>query len=86
MMTGFIFGGNTEVSSPQELAERRSLARAIMARPAGQTPKNIWEGLNSLSEAIGLRMEQNHLDRAEAQGFSGAPAPVSVANRGPRRV
>ncbi|MGE0238411.1 MAG: hypothetical protein AB7S59_06820, partial [Parvibaculaceae bacterium] len=83
-MVSFIFGGNTGISSPRELAERRDLVRALAARSAGHVPQNPWEGLVSLSEAIGQRVEKGQLDRAEAEGRASgdaAFAPLAEALR-----
>lgn len=67
-MLSFIFGKGTGVSSPQELSRRREIARALMERRAGQVPKNAWEGLGAIAEAIAYRLENNRLDRAETEG------------------
>lgn len=71
-MMDFIFGGRTGVTSPDELARRRELVRALKARSAGHVPQNMWEGLNSFAEAIGGRIEEGRLDAAEAAGREGA--------------
>ncbi|QIG49571.1 hypothetical protein G5V57_18745 [Nordella sp. HKS 07] len=71
-MVGFIFGGNTGIHSPDELEQRRALARQAMAQSAGRVPQNVWEGLNSIAEAIGQRVERNRLDQAEATGRGAA--------------
>lgn len=67
-MMDFIFGGRTGIASPDDLARRRELVHALRARSAGQVPQNMWEGLNSLTEAIGGRIEEGRLDAAEAAG------------------
>jgi len=71
-MVGFIFGGNTGIRSPDELEQRRALARQAMAQSAGRVPQNVWEGLNSIAEAIGQRVERSRLDQAEATGRGAA--------------
>lgn len=81
-MVGFLFGGNTGIRSPEELARRRAMARQVMARSAGETPQNVWQGLNSIAEAIGQRVERNRLDEAEAAGQKSAEsayAPIAQA-------
>lgn len=81
-MGGFLFGGNTGIRSPEELAQRRALARQAMARSTGETPQNVWQGLNSVAEAIGQRVERNRLDEAEAAGQKSAEsayAPIAQA-------
>jgi hypothetical protein len=70
----YIFGGNTGLRTPEELERRRELARAIMARNMARQPKNLWEGLNTLAGAIGARVEQGRLDKAEAEGTASAGA------------
>lgn len=69
---GFIFGGNTGISGPEELERRRALARAVAARQTKQAPTNFWDGLNFVTESIGQRVEQNRLDKAESEGRAGA--------------
>ncbi len=64
---GFIFGGNTGVKSPEELEQRRAIARQLMMKSAGQQPQNVWEGLGSLADAVGYRFAQNKLDEAETK-------------------
>jgi hypothetical protein len=79
---GFIFDAHTDVSSPEEVEKRRALIRALMMRSASKVPDNPWQGLSSISEAIGQRLEQNRLDEAEKQGRAGADtafAPVNEA-------
>lgn len=78
----FIFGGNTGIQSPEALAKRRDLARAIQARNATSMPKNLWEGLGSVADAIGARIENSRLDKAEAEGKASAEAayaPITEA-------
>lgn len=69
---GFIFGGSTGISSPEELERRRALARAVVARQTKQAPTNFWDGLNFVTESIGQRVEQNRLNKAESEGRAGA--------------
>jgi hypothetical protein len=64
--------GNPAVSSPEELARRRDLVRAIKARAAARTPQNPWEGLNAVAHALGNRFEESRLSAAEATGRQGA--------------
>lgn len=71
-MDSFIFGGSTSISNPEELARRRALSAAILARQ--QQPKNLWEGLNSLATSIGERNMQDRYDTAEKEGKAGAAA------------
>lgn len=81
-MESFIFGGNSGVSSPEQLAKKRELVQAIMARNAASQPKNIWEGLNSAAESITGALKERRLDKAEAAGVesaSSAYAPIIEA-------
>lgn len=71
-MLNFIFGKRGLASTPQELAERREMERAIQARSAGRVPQDPWEGLNSIAQAIGSRVEDSRLDEAETEGRAGA--------------
>jgi hypothetical protein len=68
----YIFGGNTGINSPEELAERRALVRSLMARQLGQRPRDMWDGINSLVGAISGRVAENRLDKTEAEGKAGA--------------
>ncbi len=84
-MLNYIFGGRTGISSPQELAQRREMERAIQARRAGRMPQDPWEGLNSIAQAIGGRVEENRLSAAEARGRAAgesAYAPIAQALAG----
>jgi hypothetical protein len=66
------FFANPTVSSPEELARRRDLVRAIKARAAARTPQNPWEGLNAVAHALGNRLEESRLSAAETAGRQGA--------------
>lgn len=81
-MLNYIFGGRTGVSSPQELAQRRELARTIKARNLGKVPHDLWEGLNAIASAIGGRVEGARLEEAEVEGKASAQsafAPITQA-------
>lgn len=71
-MVDFIFGGNTGIATPEDLAKRRQLVQAIKARNAGRVPKDPWEGLNAIADALGGRIEETRTNNAEAAGRSGA--------------
>lgn len=49
---GFIFGGNAEAPTLEELKRRRAIAAAIAAQKKGY-PKTLGEGLTYLGESIG---------------------------------
>jgi hypothetical protein len=87
-MLNYIFGGSTGISSPQELARRREMQRAIQARSVGKVPQDPWEGLNAIASAIGGRIENGRLDEAEINGKATAEsayAPIAqiLAGKGP---
>lgn len=91
-MVDFIFGGNTGITTPEELASRRELVRAIKARNAGAVSQDPWEGLNALADAVGGRIEESRIKDAEIagrrradekferyiQGGLGSPPPADV--------
>ncbi|AZO63009.1 hypothetical protein EJ078_30115 [Mesorhizobium sp. M1A.F.Ca.IN.022.06.1.1] len=58
----FIFGGNTGVQTPEDLARLRAIADAL-ARPAA--PRTIGQGLNAIGEAIGYRLADSKAMSAE---------------------
>lgn len=56
VLPSFIFGGNTGVTSPDDLARRRALAEALLNRgQAGGPASNVGEGLAQLGAALGGR-------------------------------
>jgi hypothetical protein len=71
-MAGFIFGGKTGIATPEELARRRDLVRAIRTRNGGAVAQDPWEGLNAVADAIGGRLEESRISDAEAAGRQGA--------------
>lgn len=81
-MASFIFGGNTGVSSPQELQERRDFVRAMQARAVGQVPQDPWQGLNAIAAALGGRIQQGRLDKAESEGRAGATSKFDALFNG----
>lgn len=84
-MDSFIFGAGTDVATPEALAKKRALIQAIQARNATTTPKNMWEGLNSIADALGTRYQGGKLDKAEAEGLASGQAayqPVIDALKG----
>lgn len=76
--------GNETVNSPDELAERRALVRALVMRQMSQRPRDMWDGLQNLAGAIGSRVAQSQLDKAEMKGQASAEsnfAPLVEALR-----
>lgn len=71
-MMDFIFGGDTGITTPEDLARRRELVRAIRARNAGAVSQDPWEGLNAVADAIGGRIEESRINKAEVAGRGGA--------------
>lgn len=74
---GFIFGGDTGIKSPEDLARARSIAEALLMpqRPA----QNVGEGLAVLGQAIRGRREMNAANRAQAAGDASASSAISQA-------
>jgi hypothetical protein len=64
-MVGFIFGGNTG-ETPESLKRKRELIERMML--GERTPQNWGEGWGAVLKGIGSRIEQNRLDKAEAEG------------------
>ncbi|RWH41202.1 MAG: hypothetical protein EOQ79_02200 [Mesorhizobium sp.] len=71
----FIFGGDTGVQTPEDLARLRAIADAL-ARPAA--PRTIGQGLNALGEAIGYRMADNRATQAEHDWRKGGDSVFSA--------
>lgn len=67
-MAGYLFGGNTGISSPQELEKRRAIADAL-AGSALRAPKDVGEGLTAIGQALAFRMmdRRNRKDAAAGQ-------------------
>jgi hypothetical protein len=62
---GFIFGGRTGISGPEELARRRELAEALLARGMSRAPQNVGEGLTAIGAALGGRLSMERLQGQE---------------------
>jgi hypothetical protein len=76
-LPGFIFGGDTGIHSPEELARARAYAEALLGpqRPA----QNVGEGLAVLGQAIRGRREMNAVNKASAAGDASASSAVAQA-------
>ncbi|MCT2578559.1 MAG: hypothetical protein E5X23_28600 [Mesorhizobium sp.] len=92
----FIFGGDTGVQTPEDLARLRAIADAL-ARPAA--PRTIGQGLNALGEAIGYRLADSKATSAERDwrkggndvfsalfGGGGASSPVATSESASKAV
>ena len=79
----FIFGGNTGVSNPQELARQREIVQALMM--ARGAPRNVGEGLNALGDGIVANVLGRRANKAETAGqesASSAFGPILAALSG----
>lgn len=68
---GYIFGGNSGVSSPEEAARRRQIAEALATRALSSAPRNIGEGLSAIGMALAARGQGRRADAAEKAGREG---------------
>ncbi|TIT69116.1 MAG: hypothetical protein E5W90_02105 [Mesorhizobium sp.] len=75
VQSSFIFGGDTGVKSPEDLARLRAVAEAL-SRPAA--PRNVGEGLNAIGEALGYRMANNRATQAETDWRKGGDSVFSA--------
>jgi hypothetical protein len=72
----FIFGGDTGVKSPEDLARLRAIAGAL-SQPS-PAPRTIGQGLNALGEAIGYRLADSRARSAEADWRKGGDSVFSA--------
>lgn len=71
----FIFGGDTGVESPQELAKKRDLVRALQTRSVSATPRSFGQGLTAIGQALAGRISDRDIgkrEEAERERVSGA--------------
>lgn len=85
-MQGFIFGGNAEAQTPEELVRRRAIADQLRAQPQA-APRTIGQGLTAIGQALGGRIAETRLKRQEdearrksASGFSELMASYGMPN------
>ncbi|WP_050596538.1 phage tail tip lysozyme [Mesorhizobium ciceri] len=71
----FIFGGDTGVQTPEELARLRAIADALRGPVA---PKTVGQGLSAIGEALGYRMANGKANRAEADWRKGGDSVFSA--------
>ena len=76
-LPGFIFGGDTGIKTPEDLARARAIAEALLMpqRPA----QNVGEGLAVLGQALRGRREMNAANRAQATGDASASSAIMSA-------
>ncbi|MER8464164.1 phage tail tip lysozyme [Mesorhizobium sp. M1396] len=72
---GFIFGGDTGVQTPEELARLRAIADALRGPVA---PKTAGQGLSAIGEALGYRMANNRANKAETDWRKGGDGVFSA--------
>ncbi|MDX8438363.1 phage tail tip lysozyme [Mesorhizobium australafricanum] len=72
----FIFGGDTGVKTPEDLARLRAIAQAL-SQPS-PAPRSVGQGLNALGEAIGYRMAANKATAAEQDWRKGGDSVFSA--------
>lgn len=72
---GFIFGGDTGVQTPEELARLRAIADALRGPVA---PKTVGQGLSAIGEALGYRMANGRANKAEADWRKGGDSVFSA--------
>lgn len=65
-MNSFIFGGDTK-DSYESLQQKRALADQLAAR-AGETPRNLGEGLSALGNAFASRRLTKQANKGDAAG------------------
>jgi hypothetical protein len=65
----------------ETLAKRRRVAEALLARAAGQAPRNVGEGLSALGNALAYRFAMNGIDKAEKAGKATADSAMSRVAR-----
>lgn len=81
-MQGFVFGGNTGIEGPEELASRRKVAEALMRSGTQGAPRSLGQGLTAVAQALSGRWAYNRLEGEEAAGRASAESaykPISDA-------
>ncbi|BCG88518.1 hypothetical protein MesoLj113c_46280 [Mesorhizobium sp. 113-3-9] len=71
----FIFGGDTGVQTPEELARLRAIADALRGPVA---PKTAGQGLSAVGEALGYRLANSRANKAEADWRKGGDSVFSA--------
>jgi hypothetical protein len=72
---GFIFGGDTGVQTPEELARLRAIADALRGPVA---PKTVGQGLSAIGEALGYRLANSRANKAEVDWRKGGDSVFSA--------
>lgn len=79
----FIFGGDTGVSSPEELQRLRSIAEALSG--PSRAPRDVGEGLNAIGQALLYRSVMGKANRMAEDGQAKGDAafsPIAAALAG----
>jgi hypothetical protein len=71
-MVGYIFGGNTGVATPEELAYRRRAAQALIDSGTQGGSRNAIEGLGAIAKALSGSWAYNRISEREKEGKAGA--------------
>lgn len=71
----FIFGGDTGVKTPEDLARLRAIADALRGPVA---PKTVGQGLSAIGEALGYRMADSRATNAAADWKKGGDSVFSA--------
>lgn len=74
----FIFGGDTGVSNPQELAKRREIVDALIASSLSRAPQTFGEGLTAIGQAIAGRIKDKKLKGEEQSAREAAQGQFSA--------
>jgi hypothetical protein len=67
MQSGFLWGSNGKVVTPEEVARQRRMAEALLQANA-QTPQNLGEGLNAIGRALAYNSLSGRAADAEKTG------------------
>jgi hypothetical protein len=66
-MVGFLFGGETGVESPQELARKRAQIAAMQGQVASANPRSFGEGLTAIGRALASRISDRQIGAREEE-------------------
>src|SRR5690349_20567357 len=85
-MVSFIWGGNTGIATPEELAHRRRAARDMIRSSTEQVAQNPWEGLAQIARAISGNYADYRAGQEEEKGRASAheayrPIAEAMANK-----
>jgi hypothetical protein len=81
-MVGFLFGGETGVESPQELARKRAQIAAMQGQVAQANPRSFGEGLTAIGRALASRISDRQIGaREEAERERAGSAFSQIAGQ-----